>query len=80
MIDEDLLAQLRAQHASLLRDKSAALSELSALVFNRPELHDAFRGSSAFKRWHRSSEQARQLGERIDELQQLQTQGSGRLP
>jgi len=36
MIDEELLVQLRAQHASSLRDKTAALIDLSALVFNRP--------------------------------------------
>lgn len=69
MIDEDLLVQLRAQHASSLRDMTAALTELSALMFNRPDLHDAFRGSSAFKRWHSCSEQARLLQDRIDELQ-----------
>ena len=52
MLDENLLEQLHAQHASSLRDRTAALIDLSALVFNRPDLHDSFRGSSPYADSH----------------------------
>lgn len=59
------VAELHAQHQAALQDRAAALAELSAALFNRPQLHDTCRHSAAYRRWQACAERVVSLERRI---------------
>jgi hypothetical protein len=67
--DEDTLTALNAQYEQSLRLRSAAIVELSRLLFNQPELHDACGRLSPYRRSQSLDERARVLSEQIAKLQ-----------
>lgn len=72
------LHELQAAHSRALRERAAAIAELSALLFNRPHIHDDFRGSSPFVRLVHWTAQARALESRIEEARAIDGEANDR--
>jgi len=68
MDPQDPLAQLKAQYADSVREAQSALTQLSASVFNRPQLHDRVHSSPPFQRWLSCRERASALEQRIRQM------------
>ncbi len=61
------MTDLQAEYAKSLSEKAAALVNLSTLIFNRPDLHDSYRGTAQFQRWRCWSERTDKLAHMIED-------------
>lgn len=62
------IAELRAEHAKLVRQRTDALLEVSAASFNCPRLHDSAHLSPSFRRWLECSEHAKLIEAEIERI------------
>lgn len=75
-LDDDDLVKMKALRSCLLHQRATALTELSASIFNRPELHDAVRASASFRKLQSLDERLRGIDTHLHHLERgLDPQG-----
>ena len=62
------IAELRAEHDKVVRQRTDALLEVSAASFNCPRLHDSAHQTPSFRRWLECSERARLIEAEIERI------------